>query len=189
MGMAQKDEPSERQVAESMLPIVYDELRRLAASYLRQERPDHTLEATAVVHEAYLRLAERTGTEWRGRAHFVGVVARAMRQVLVDHARAHQADKRGGGDPVLTLSEVAGLVGERPPDLLALDDAMSDLAAVDPRKVAIVELHFFGGLGFEEIARALGVSRPTVFREWKRTRLWLFHALGGEAAEGDAKIE
>ena len=161
-----------------VLPLLYEELHALARSYMRRERRGHTLQATAVVHEAYVRLIEESGIAWNDRAHFVGLAARVMRRVLVDHARRHRAAKRGGAARRVTLVEADALALGRRPDLLALDDALSALEEIDERKAAIVELRFFGGLTFDETAAHLGLARATVIRHWERARLWLYRQLG-----------
>ncbi len=161
------------------MPLVYEELRRIAAGYLRRERQDHTLQATAVVHEAYLRILEQDGIHWTNRGHFMGLVVHMMRHILVDYARERNAAKRGGGCEHVVLSEADELTGERPPDLVALDDALRALATIDAQKASIVELHFFGGWTLEEIAEVLAVSRSTVVREWRRARSWLYRELRG----------
>ncbi len=163
---------------DEMLPLVYSELRKLAARYVRGERRSYDLQPTALVHEAYLRLREQVGLDWRDRGHLIAFVARTMRQILVDRAREALAAKRGGGKDPIAWSEALKIGHLRPPAFVALDDALAELATADPRKVAIVKLHFFAGLSFEEIAEQLGISRPTVFREWSRTRVWLYLALG-----------
>lgn len=166
---------------ERMLPLVYDELRRLAASYLRRERPGHTLQPTALVHEAYVRLVDQRQVDWSNRAQFIGLAAVMMRRILVNHARDRVADKRGAGAEHVPLT----LAGERfgTPELNVLDlhEALERLAALDARKSQIVELKFFGGLTMDEIAQTLGVSRATVEREWKFSRAWLHREVSGEA--------
>lgn len=157
---------------ERLTPLLYDELRRLASSYLRRERPGHTLAPTALVHEAYLRLVDDGGREWSGRTHFLAIAARHMRQILVDHARRRSAGKRGAGERAVTLDE-ALLARERPEELILLDDALERLAAFDERKARIVEWHYFGGLGQEEVASLLGVHVNTVARELRLARAWL----------------
>jgi RNA polymerase sigma factor (TIGR02999 family) len=157
-----------------LLPLVYAELRRLAASYLRRERPDHTLQPTALVHEAYLRLVDQTQARWQNRAHFLGVAAQMMRRILVDHARGHRAEKRGGDFQILSLDENIDVSGERAADLVALDEALKRLAELDPQKSRVVELRFFGGLSVEETAEVLGVSAPTVKRQWRMAKAWLY---------------
>ncbi len=169
--------------ARDALPLVYEELRRIAGSYFRRERPGHTLQATAVVHEVYIRLMEQTGVRWKSRTHFVGRVAHMMRRILVDYAREHNAAKRGGGRQRVSLSEASDLSAGRPPDLVALDDTLRSLEKVDPQKARLVELRFFAGLSLEETAGILRISRPTVVREWRRTRAWLYREL---TADSDA---
>lgn len=163
--------------AEQVLPLVYEELRRIAARQLRRERDAHTLQATAIVHEAYLRLNGQAGLEWPSRAHFFAFAAHLIRRILVDHARIRNRAKRGGGKEHLTLTEAADLALSRSPDLEALDEALAGLEKVDVRKAAVVELKFFGGLSLEEIAGQLGISPETVSREWRRAKAWLYSAL------------
>jgi len=170
-----------RAAFDQLIPLVYDELRRLAKRHLQRQSPGHTLQTTSLVHEAYLRLIDQQNIEWQNRAHFFAVAARAMRFLLVDHARARQYAKRGGGVRQVTLDEVAVVSPERNDDLLALDEALSRLAALDPRKSQIVELRYFGGLSAEEAAEALGVSEITVKREWLKARAWLYRELQPEA--------
>ena len=161
-------------VLDELLPLVYAELRRLASSYLRRERQGHTLEPTALVHEAYLRMIDQTQAHWQNRAHFFGVAAQMMRRILIDHARAHQADKRGGEFQKLSLDENIDVSGVRAAELVALDDALNRLAEIDPQKSRIVELRFFGGLSVDETAEVLGVSVPTVKRHWRMAKAWLY---------------
>jgi RNA polymerase sigma factor (TIGR02999 family) len=163
---------------DALLPLVYDELRRLAAHYLRGERSGHTLQATALVNEAYLRLIEVKQVQWQNRAHFFAMAARLMRRILVDAARSRGYQKRGGGAPVLSLDEALIVPTEPGEDLVALDEALTALAAVDARKSRVVEMRFFGGLSVEETAEALQVSRDTVMRDWKMAKLWLLRELG-----------
>lgn len=158
---------------EALTPLVYGELRRLAERQMRCERPDHTLQATALVHEAYLRLAGPASPDWQDRAHFFAVAARLMRRILVDHARARRFAKRGGGAVRVSLDEAAALWEERAGDLVALDEALERLGALDPLGQRIVELRFFGGLSVEESAEALGVSPAAVKRGWRSARAWL----------------
>ncbi len=167
----------DRDAAARVLPLVYDEMRRIAAAYFRRERRDHTLQATALVHEAYVQLVEQSGIEWRSRSHFIGLAANVMRRVLVEHARRRGAVKRGGAAQAFTLLEADAVWTERSPDLLALDQALSELAEFDPQKAQVVELKFFGGLTIDETADYLGVSTPTVVRQWRRARLWLYTRL------------
>jgi RNA polymerase sigma factor (TIGR02999 family) len=163
----------DREAAAQLMPIVYEELRQLAHQYLQRERQDHTLQATGLVHEAYLRLVDQSTTTWQNRAHFFGVAAQVMRRVLVDYARTHRAEKRGGNWEKLVFDESLAPSVERNIDLVALDDALKDLLAVDPRQSQIVELRFFGGLTNEEIGEVLDVSPTTVKREWRIAKAWL----------------
>lgn len=168
----------DRDAAEKVLPLVYDELRRIAASQLRQERSDHTLQATAIVHEAYLRLSEQSSLRWPSRSHFYAFAAHLIRRVLVDHARTRNRAKRGGELQRITVAEIEELAeaGESP-DLEALDDALTALEELDPRKAAVVELRFFAGLSIEETAGQLGISPKTVVREWRYAKAWLYEEL------------
>ncbi|MEY2512312.1 MAG: hypothetical protein QOE26_3075 [Verrucomicrobiota bacterium] len=160
-----------------LMPLVYDELRRLAREYLRRERSDHTLQATALVHEAYLRMVDEKGLNWKNRAHFYGIAARLMRRILVDHARAHNAGKRGGLEQKLALDEARDLPAPGATDLVALDGALENLAKTYPRKSEVVELKFFGGLEANEIAEVLQVSEKTVLRDWSFAKVWLCREL------------
>ena len=164
---------------ERMLPVVYDELRRLAASYLRRERTGHTLQPTALVHEAYMRLIDQQRVDWTNRAQFVGMAAVMMRRILVNHARDRHAAKRGGGAEHVPLTVAVEPSGGAEVDVLDLHDALEQLASLDERKSHIVELKFFGGLSTEEIAATLGLSRATIEREWKFARAWLYGRLSG----------
>lgn len=161
------------EASEKLLPLVYDELRRLASGYMRRERSDHTLQATALVHEAYLRLIDQTQTDWKDRAHFFGIAARLMRQILVDHAREHNAQKRGGEVTKLSVDEAISFADEKDVDLVALDDSLKTLATFDQQQSRIVELRFFGGLTIEETAEVLNISPSTVKREWGLAKAWL----------------
>lgn len=167
--------------ADALFPVLYDELRRIAVTFARRERAGHTLQATAIVHEAYLRLVEQSGIAWRDRGHFLGMMGRVMRRVLVDHARERSRIKRGGQAEKVTLAEAAPLARGDDPDLIALDDALRGLAAVDPRLVSLVELRFFAGLTIDETARHLGVSPITVTRDWRRAKAWLYEELRRDA--------
>jgi RNA polymerase sigma factor (TIGR02999 family) len=158
---------------EALIPLVYDELRRLARRHLRRERPDHTLQSAALVNEAYLRMVHQEPPQWQNRAHFFGVAAQMMRHILVDHARGRMAAKRGAGAPRLTLDAQMALPQSREVDLVALDDALNQLAVLDPQQGRLVELRFFGGLSIEEASIVLGVSPATVKREWATARAWL----------------
>ena len=164
-----------------LMPIVYAELRRQAAQYLRRERADHTLQATALVHEAYLKLVDEKRVTWKNRAHFCGIAARLMRQILMEHARGHNAAKRGGGLEKLYLEETQHLAAARAPDLVALDDALKSFATSHPRESEVVELKFFGGLDAREIAEVLKVSAKTVSRDWSFAKVWLLRQLSNAA--------
>ena len=163
-----------RQAQADLIPLVYDELRRLAHAHMRRERPEHTLQATALVHEAYMKLVDAPTIDWQGRAHFFAVAAQLMRRILVDYARAHRADKRGGAEEKLSLEEALVLTDAKREELLALDGALVKLAARDPRLAQVVEMRFFGGLSTEETAAVLGVSPRTVKRDWTVARAWLY---------------
>jgi RNA polymerase sigma factor (TIGR02999 family) len=166
---------------ERLMPVVYRELRRLAGEYLRRERPDHTLQATALVHEAYLKLVDDQRVTWKSRAHFCGIAARLMRQILVEHARSHNAAKRGGRLEKMYLEETRHLAQQRAPDIIALDEALQTLATSHPRESEVVELKFFGGLDAREIAEVLNVSPTTVSRDWTFAKLWLLRQLNNAA--------
>src|ERR1019366_6815328 len=161
-----------------MTPIVYQELHRLAHRFMRRERDGHTLQTTALVNEAYMRLVDYRRMQWQNRAHFFAVSAQVMRRILVDHARSHNV-KRGAGVLHVSLEEVAVVGGDRTADLVALDDALNALARLDPRKVQIIEMRFFGGLSVEETAEVLKVSPATVRRDWSIAKLWLYRELDG----------
>jgi RNA polymerase sigma factor (TIGR02999 family) len=169
------------EAAARLMPLVYEELRRHAADCLRRERGDHTLQATALVHEAYLRLADQTRLEWKDRAHFYAIAARVMRRILVDHARAHNAAKRGGLAQKLSLDEARQLPANTEVDLVELDDALQRFAKDYPRKSEVVELKFFGGLDAKDIAEVLQVSEKTILRDWNFAKLWLCRALSQDA--------
>jgi RNA polymerase sigma factor (TIGR02999 family) len=165
-----------------LMPLVYEELRRRAREYLRRERSDHTLQATALVHEAYLRMVDDAKVTWESRAHFYGIAARVMRRILVDHARAHQTQKRGGLAQKFTLDEARALPCEKTSDIVALDGVLQNLARTYPRKSEVVELKFFGGLETKEISEVLHISEKTVLRDWNFAKLWLCRALTQDAA-------
>jgi RNA polymerase sigma factor (TIGR02999 family) len=167
----------DRAAVDTLLPLIYKELRTLAGSYLRRERVAHTLEATALVHEAYLRLVDQTRVEWQNRAHFFAVAASQMRRILVDYARAHHAHKRGGAARKVTLDDGVVASAERSNELLAVHDALEALAEVDPIKSKIVEYRFFGGLSIEETAEVLQTSEATVNRQWRMAKAWLYGQL------------
>lgn len=166
-----------QEALQQLMPLVYDELRRLAAAYLRRERPDHTLQSGALVSEAYLRLIDQTRVRWKNRAHFFGVAAQMMRRILVDHARNRVAMKRGAGATIISIDNA--IVGKDPQnlDLIALDDALNKLASFDEQQSKIVELRFFGELSIEETAEVLGISPATVKRDWAVAKAWLFRQM------------
>lgn len=163
--------------AERLLPLVYEELRALAGSHFRGQRANHTLQPTALVHEAFVRLIDQPDGKWNSRAHFFAVAATAMRQILTDHARRKMADKRGGGWDKVGLEQVGG-APQADLDVVALDEALTKLAQLDPRRHRVVELRFFGGLSMEEIAEVLGVSKTTVESDWRGARAWLASEIG-----------
>ena len=168
----------DRSAAERLLPLVYDEFRQLARHYLQQERANHTLQPTALVHEAYMKLIDQSRVNWQGRTHFFAVAAQAMRRILVDHARHHLRLKRGGGQHRVTLDEgVALSAKDRDEDVVALDEALEKLADFDPRQAKVVEMRFFAGLSVEEVAEQLGVSKRTVEGDWTMARAWLSREL------------
>ena len=162
---------------DQLMPLVYDELHRMAKRYMGRERPDHTLQTTALIHEAYLRLIERSHTRWENRAHFFAISAQLMRQILVDFARSRRSRKRGGEEFQVSLAEALPVFVKRDADLVALDDALVALAAIDARKSRIVELRFFGGLSEEETSAVLKISPATVRRDWKVAKVWLLREL------------
>ena len=162
-----------QEAAEKLIPVVYDELKRLARRYMRRERPDHTLQTTALVHEAYLRLVRQEVVHWQGRSHFFGIAAQLMRRILLDHARGYLCEKRGGAREVLPLNEALVFSPERSEELVRLDEALGRLSALDERQGKIVELRFFGGLSVEETAEFLGISPKTVKRDWAVAKVWL----------------
>lgn len=169
------------EVVNQILPHIYGELRKLASSYLRRERSDHTLQPTALVNEAYLKLIDQKKVVWQNRAHFFGIAAQVMRRILLDHARKHTAEKRGGAAEVLPLEEEILVVShEKSAELIALDEALETLAKMDEQKAKIVELRYFGGLSIEETAEVMGVSVPTINRQWRMAKAWLY----GQVARG-----
>lgn len=194
--MSEGDDPTSQQAVTNLLvewkegskaamdlltPLVYNELRRLAERYLRNERSAATLQPTALVHEAYLRLVAQSMPDWESRAHFFGVAAHLMRQILVDHARKHRSAKRGGGGERLSIDEIVGVAVSKPNDIIALDDALNTLGVIDERKAKVIELRFFGGLTVEETAVALGISSATIGREQRLAEAWLHRQLSNEA--------
>jgi len=170
----------EKNALESLAPLVYKELHRLAHYYMSRERPDHTLQTSALVNEAYLRLVDQKRVQCQNRAHFFAISAQLMRQILINHAQSRRCLKRGRGARKVSLDEAIIVSEERSEDLLALDDALNELAKADPRKSKVVELRFFGGLSVEETAEALNVSPVTVMREWRLAKAWLYRELGNE---------
>jgi len=167
----------DRQALEKLTPLVYQELKRLATRHLRRERREHTLQSTALVHEAWLRLIDQNHVHWQNRAQFFGIAAEMIRRILIDHARNRQAAKRGDGAIKLSLDEALGAPDRRDFDLVALDDALKDLGKLDPKQGQLVELRFFAGLSIEESAEVLGVSPATVKREWAVAKAWLYREL------------
>lgn len=164
-----------------LIPLVHEELRRLAHHYMRRERPGHSFQTADLVNEAYLRLVDHKGMRWQNRAHFYGVAAQAMRQILVDHARARASIKRGGREDLVVLEETATKPQTQAADLIALEEALTSLAAMDPRKGKVVEMRYFGGMSVEETAEALGVSPVTVMRDWSTAKAWLLRALSSKS--------
>jgi RNA polymerase sigma factor (TIGR02999 family) len=167
----------DKSVIDQLTPLIYGELRRLAHRQLRRERRDHTLQSTALVHEAWLRLVDQKQAKWQDRAHFFAVSGQMMRRILVDHARAQQREKRGGGAPVLALDEAIDIPRQRSLELIALDDALLDLARLDARQSHVIEMRFFAGLSIDETAEALGISKATANRDWITGRAWLLREL------------
>ena len=167
----------DKSAAERLFPLVYDELKRQARVYLRRERTDHTLQPTALVHEAYLRLVDQTLLNAENRAHFFAIASRLMRQILVDHARGYKAEKRGGAAQRFSLDEIDFMPEQTAGDLLALNDALEKLEAIDERKASVVDMRFFGGLKESEIAEVLGVNEKTVRRDWQFAKLWLYREM------------
>lgn len=174
----------DQQALQQLVPIVYDELRQAARRHMAGERPSHTLQTTALIHEVYVRLSDMQGTSIRNRGHFLALCAKLMRNVLVDFARSRKYDKRGGGAPHVELDEALHVATARDPDLIAIDDALERLALVDPRKSQVVELRFFGGLSVEETAAALDISQETVMRDWKFAKSWLLRELRADVPHG-----
>ncbi len=165
---------------DQLIPLVYDELRRQAARYLRRERPGHTLQTTALIHETYLKLVGQKNVDWQNRAHFYGIAAQAMKRILVDHARARHREKRGGAAENLPLDEARFVAaGQEKVDLIAMDEALTRLAQFDPQQARLVELKFFAGLSIEDIAETLRLSPATVKREWRSAKAWLYQEIAG----------
>jgi RNA polymerase sigma factor (TIGR02999 family) len=172
------------EAASKLIPLVYAELRRLAGSYMRRERSDHTLQATALVHEAYLKLVEQRSVDWKSRAHFFGIAAQVMRRILVDHARGHLRDRRGGGQRAVPMDKALVFAPEQSLELVKLDQALERLSKIDPRQGKIVELRFFGGLTVEQTADLLGISAKTVKRDWSMAKAWLH----GDLKQGHGNV-
>jgi RNA polymerase sigma-70 factor (ECF subfamily) len=172
----------DKSALDEMTPVLYDELRRVARRLLSAERPDHTLQPTALVHEAYLRLINQRAVDWRNRAHFLGVAATMMRRILINHAKANQAAKREGYAAAISLEDALGVFTNPQVDLLDLDHTLNRLTELDPQQGKVVELRYFGGLSIEETAEVLGISTATVKREWGTARLWLLQQMEGPAA-------
>lgn len=173
----------DKSALDQMTPILYDELRRLARHFLAAERPDHTLQPTALVHEAYIRLVDQRSVDWRNRAQFLGLAASMMRRILINHAQAHNAAKRQGSADLIALDEAMGAVAQPKLDLLSLNRSLDELTRLDPQQARVVELRYFGGLSIEETAEVIGVSPATVKREWATARLWLLQQMEGGALQ------
>lgn len=171
--LAEWSDSGDREALDKLMPVVYEELRRQAARYLRHERASHTLQTTALVHEAYVRLIDQAGVRWQNRAHFFAIAAEMMRRILVDHARKRNAEKRGGEAVKVTLDENIEAVAAQNLDLIAVDEALTRLAALDEQQARVVELRFFGGLNVEETAEVLGISDRTVKRDWSVAKAWI----------------
>lgn len=170
----------DKEALDKLMPLVYEELRRQAARYLRQERPGHTLQTTALIHEAYLRLIDQRKTKWENRAHFYGIAAQMMRRILVDHARTRGRLKRGGSSIRVSMSQAVALAEGPNLDIVAIEEALKRLEELDPHQSRIVELRFFSGLTVEETAEILGISAATVKREWRVAKAWLYREISGE---------
>ena len=171
----------DKSALDAMTPVLYDELRRVARRLLAAERPDHTLQPTALVHEAYIRLVDQRAVDWQNRAHFLGIAATMMRRILINHAKAYKAAKREGFAEAITLDDALGVFTNPRVDLLDLDRALTELSNLDSEQGRIVELRFFGGFSIEETAEVLGISPATVKRHWSTARIWLYQQLNGEA--------
>ena len=167
----------DQEALDQLMPLVYEELRRMANHYMRNERKGHTLQTSALVNDAYLRLVDHENIDWQNRSHFFGLAAQAMRRILVDHARSRNYQKRGGNAERVSLDEAANFAEERATELIALDEALQELAKLDPRKSRIVEMRYFGGLTGEETAEVLGISTATVARDWETAKAWLLREL------------
>jgi RNA polymerase sigma factor (TIGR02999 family) len=173
----------DKSALDQMTPVLYEELRRLARYFLSAERNSHTLQPTALVHEAYLRLIDQRSVDWRNRAHFLGVAASMMRRILINHAEARNAAKRNGGQDLLQLDDALGVFIDPRVDLLELNRSLERLTSLDPQQGRVVELRYFGGLSVDETAEVLGISPSTVKREWNTAKLWLLHQMGGASIQ------
>lgn len=180
-GLVERASGGDRAALDALMPAVYRELRRLAARYLARERKGQSIQATMLVHEAYLRLFKAKGLQWQNRPHFMAIAAHSMREILVERARARDASKRGGGRARVTMDDALAQVPETPIDVLALNEALDRLAAIDRQQARIVELRYFGGLTVEEVADAIGVSPATVKRDWTAARAWLYREISRQA--------
>jgi RNA polymerase sigma factor (TIGR02999 family) len=172
--------PKDKESLDKLMPLVYDELRRQAARYLRREQPGHTLQTTALIHEAYVRLVDQHNVQWQNRAHFFGIAAQMMRRILVDHARTKKRAKRGGSDIRISLDDATVTVKGQDLDVVALDEALTRLAKIDEQQSRVVELRFFSGLTVEETAEVMGISPATVKRDWSMAKAWLHRELSGD---------
>lgn len=179
-GLLLKWQQGDSAALDQLTPLVYNELRRIAHRYMRQERDGHTLQTTALVNEAYVRLVGKERSAWQNRTHFFAVTAQVMRHVLIDHARRRLYDKRGGGAEHVPLDDADAMTQERAAELVALDEALNELARLDPRKCRVVELRYFGGLSLEETANVLEVSVMTVRRDWRAAKAWLYNTVNSE---------
>ena len=173
----------DKEALDQLMPVVYDELRRQAARYLRREQAGHTLQTTALIHEAYVRLVDQRNVQWQNRAHFFGIAAQLMRRILVDHARTKKRAKRGGSDIRVSLEEATVVVKGQDLDVVALDQALDRLAQIDEQQSRVVELRFFSGLTVEETAEVMGISAATVKRDWSMAKAWLHRELSGETSK------
>ena len=176
----------DRAALDALVPVVYKELHRLAHCELRKERPNHTLQSTALVHEAYFRLVGKSLPQWESRTHFFAIAAQLMRQILVDYARRHRASKRGSGVCMLTLDDAVTLPQRKDVDVIAIDEALTTLAEIDPRQSRVVELRFFAGLSLQEISEVMGIGTATVQRDWTAARAWLYREISRRPVPGDA---
>jgi RNA polymerase sigma-70 factor, ECF subfamily len=179
----------DRRNLDALMSAIYSDLHRLAFTHMQDERCDHTLQPTAIVHEAYLKLIDQRNTNWSDRAHFFAVASTIIRRILLDHAREHKAAKRGGGRERVPIEVAAGIGYAANVDLLALDDALAELAELDPQQAKVVEMRYFGGLTIEEVAEVLGIGKRTVDRQWQCAKAWLFCRLAEPSADGDVHVK